>query len=142
MKMRLFAVLAVVLFGVALVSPVAAQTLALSVNVPFEFSFAGNTLPAGQYMFHSRVSSPVLSVRSLDGLTSVSWLGFQVSTRRVPTSPGRITFNRYGNSYFLSRVENDSTGAALQVPTSKAERELAKTVTAQTHRIAAVRAGL
>ena len=69
MTTRLFAVLAVAFMGLAVVSPLAAQTIALRGNVPFEFGFAGKTMPAGEYLFQANAGSAALRVKSLDGGT-------------------------------------------------------------------------
>jgi len=50
----------------------------------------------------------------------------------------RLTFNRYGNRYFLSEVDNGYTGTGFTMPMSHAQRELAKTASIQHEEIVAV----
>ena len=105
MKSRFFAVLAVAVIGVALASPLAAQTLALRANVPFEFGFAGKTMPAGEYRVPAgrRLlrAAPEQSRRAR--LLRWAWAFCSTASGRR-TDDARITFNRYGDTYFLSTV--------------------------------------
>jgi len=139
-KIKLFAVLTVALFGVALASPLAAQTSVLKAAVPFEFSFAGKTMPAGEYLIQADSSSGVLTLKSYDANASAVSLGVPVSGRTVWTAESKITFNRYGGTYFLASAVNGSTGAGIQIPMTRTERELARTASAQKYEILAVMA--
>ncbi len=142
MKSRVFAVLAVAVVGVALALPLAAQTLVLTANVPFEFNLAGKAMPAGAYVFQMDAGSPVLRVRNFDAHASVMSLGIQPPNAWRPTGDARITFNRYGDTYFLSTVVNGYTGVGFEAPISKSERELTRTAAVQKYEILAVLARL
>ena len=138
MKSRAFAVLAVAVVGVALALPAAAQTLVLKANVRFEFNLAGKAMPAGAYVFQMDAGSPVLRVRNFDAEVSVLSLGVQPPTVGRRTGDARLTFNRYGDTYFLSTVVNGHTGVGFEAPITKGERELARSASVQKYEILAV----
>jgi len=138
MRGRFFAVLAVAVIGVALASPLAAQTLFLRANVPFEFGFAGKTMPAGEYEFRAVAGSPALRLENSDSQVVVSGMGVPTSTSWGRTGDARIAFNRYGDRYFLSTVVNGYNGAGFEAPISNSERELARTASAQKYEILGV----
>ena len=143
MKTRSLAVLAVLIVGVAMAMPLGAQTLSLKANIPFEFSFAGKTMPAGEYLLQSNAGSSTLQVRSLDGGAGALSLGAHPISYTGPrTGDARITFNKYGNSYFLSNVLNGYSGVSFDVPVSRTERELARTASAQKFQVLGVLARL
>ena len=138
MKSRFFAVLAVAVMGGALGLPLAAQTSVLTANVPFEFGCGGKTMPAGQYQFQMDTGSAVLRVRNYDANAGAASLGVQTPASRRLTGDARITFNRYGDTYFLSTVVNGYTGAGFEAPISQSERELARTASAQKYEVLGV----
>jgi len=142
MKRRFFVVLAVAVMGATLALPLAAQSLVLTANVPFEFNLAGKVMPAGEYQFQMDVGSAVLRVRNLDAHAAAISLGAPASASWKRTNDASITFNRYGDTYFLSTVVNGYTGAGFRAPISKSERELARTASAQKYEILGVLAGL
>ena len=140
-KMKLFTVLTIAL-AVAAVAPLAAQTVVLKANVPFEFHFAGKILPAGQYLLQANGGSSAMQLRNFDADAGAVSLGWPSSRRTDRGTDSTLTFNRYGSTYFLSSVVNGSSGAGMEFPTTRTERELARTQTAQKHEILAVVAGL
>jgi hypothetical protein len=93
-------------------------------KIPFPFYVGDQLLPAGQYSFQMpripgfpggsiiRIQTKDNSVlqhslsRRIDGVTSDAEL--------------HITFNKYGETYFLSKVRNRDIGA--QMPKSRAEK--------------------
>jgi len=142
MRSRFFAVLAVAVIGAALALPLAAQSLVLTANVPFEFNLAGKVMPAGEYLFQMDTGSAVLRVRNFDADASAISLGVPASDSWRRTNGAKITFNRYGDTYFLSTVVNGYSGAGFEAPISKSERELARTASAQKYEILGVLARL
>ena len=140
MKSRVFAVLAVAVIGVALALPLAAQTSVLKANIPFEFNLSGNVMPAGEYVFHMSAGSVVLRLNNFDANAGALSMGVPASVRN--TNGASITFNRYGDTYFLSSVVNGYIGAGFQAAISKSERELARTTTAQKYQVLGVLARL
>src|SRR5690242_14577380 len=82
-----------------------AQTLQyrLTANIPFDFSVAGEKLPAGKYWVKRAQQSDgdmVVQISSADGHSNVTRLTIPVSTDK-PVKNGSLVFNRYGDEYFL-----------------------------------------
>jgi hypothetical protein len=109
-----------------------AQTLAyrVSVNIPFEFTVADETLPAGDYYIYRTQqysSDNVLTISTVDGRVLAVQLTNGVQTL-TPKKQGVLVFNRYGNKHFLSQVwiAGSNTGRAF-LP-SRSERELEREV--------------
>ncbi len=142
MTTRLFAMLAIALFGAALVSPLAAQTLVLKANVPFDFNFAGKTMPAGEYLVQTSASTAMLTLRNYDADSGAMGLGSPISAHTSQPAGATIIFNRYGGTYFLSSVVIGSSGAGVQFRMTPAERELAQTASAQKFEVLAATARL
>jgi hypothetical protein len=61
-------------FGAAVALAGDSAMAATRVNVPFNFSVAGKTLPAGGYHIVHDPSSPFVTLRSLDSNDSYTWL--------------------------------------------------------------------
>jgi len=95
-------------------------------TVPFDFYVGEEQLAAGNYVFEMRpigfgsASSSAVAVYRPDGTFA----------HMIPTMPtgydhrsgeSHLHFLRYGNAYFLSKVEGQQSGAAVRK--SKAERE-------------------
>ncbi len=97
----------------------------LEVNVPFQFTAGGKTLPAGAYTIR-QVDTRRLLIESVDGDQSALILINTVQAKRF-TSKAKVIFNRYENSYFLSEVLGPGTEIWRQEPRSNAEARLAKT---------------
>jgi hypothetical protein len=105
----------------AILSPVAllAQDK-ITATIPFDFTVGAKTFSAGDYSVQ-RLNEHVLLIQDVKHGTGVMTMvlpGEQSNKAGVPV----ITFNRYGNRYFLSQVSNDSQGWRLRP--SKVEKEL------------------
>jgi hypothetical protein len=99
-----------------------AQNLHFRVNVPFEFIVGTEILPAGQYAVDMQAPSGRLSIQCLDHKASTLVLGFPFRSA-YDSGDDRLVFNRYADTYFLSKVWGyGSWGRKL--PMTKREREL------------------
>ncbi len=80
----------------------AAQNEVLRVNVPFDFVVAGWSLPAGHYiMKHDTLNGSAFL--TIEGENARRVTVNDASLEPVTGDP-RLTFNRYGDRYFLSDV--------------------------------------
>jgi hypothetical protein len=109
----------------------------LRVDIPFEFHVADAVLPAGQYDVdrngHGMQNLLVLDCLAC-GSRAVS-LTNQIGGNDVPNQ-GRLLFNKYGDTYFLSEVWVAGYAQGGVLNQSKGERELARaTVSARTSRV-------
>ena len=115
-----------VLIGLSAVSTRAQAGNSFTVNVPFDFSVSGKTLPAGEYMvIRVGVSRDALTMCSKDGKGSASALTKTIETRDIQNQT-RIVFRRYGKQYFLSQVWISGRSTGRELFTSKVERELTR----------------
>jgi hypothetical protein len=89
-------------------------------NLPFGFTVGAKYLEPGNYSV-AEVTPHVLQIRSEAGKISVFVMG-------SPDEPGKLsgkmtmTFQRYGEQYFLSKVADSNHG--WRVPKSATEKEL------------------
>jgi len=117
-------IVGVLVFGLS-INAMADSDRSVWVKVPFAFH-AGNTLmPAGTYQFSMRVkphqAGNLLRIISQDGS-----LCENLSTNRIEGNRSdpdvHVYFNKYGDSYFLSKVKGNSLG--VEVAKSRAEKQL------------------
>ena len=98
----------------------------LTANIPFDFSVAGEKLPAGKYWINRAPlgnGDAVVQIQNTDGHKTITRLTIPVSTLD-PAKDSSLVFHRYGDQYFLSEIwpAGGQTGRVL--PKTRAEREL------------------
>ena len=99
----------------------------LRADVPFAFYVEKDLLPAGHYTFEMMPLSPNTSsassvlVRRSDG-SAVVRISTIPGDNSVRSTVAQLVFNKYGEKYFLSQVENSDFQANLRL--TKVEREL------------------
>ena len=98
--------------------------------IPFDFNVGGETLPAGKYEFtnlNRRAYPGVLIIRSSSSDDSRSVAIPALANDAVKTGDNiGVVFNRYGTSYFLSRIDLRSSDLAVRLTKSSAERRAEK----------------
>jgi hypothetical protein len=107
-----------------LLTPAFAQSPAIRVTVPFDFTVGKQTLAAGDYRV-SLDDMGLLWVKDVGGAGSVA-----VWTNPIGDSPNQapapqLVFNRYGNHYFLAKVRMANRAGELFA--SSQELEYART---------------
>jgi len=128
MTKRVLAIAAVSFLLIAAAAPLVAQTSRMTTNIPFEFTVAGKTMPAGEYEVWKAPNSAMIVLRGIDHRTSALSLAMGGPiTSSNPAADSRLIFNRYGNQYFLHTVVNAYAATEFTLPEARAERELAKT---------------
>ncbi|HTT22277.1 MAG TPA: hypothetical protein VMG82_25340 [Candidatus Sulfotelmatobacter sp.] len=109
-------------FAIAvLMASAVAQTGAIKANIPFDFTIAKQTLPAGEYKV--AVEGTMLHVVQLNG-TDSAYVKYNLSAREKDMSP-RLVFHRYGNRSFLAQAW--ITAAGHELIASPREIEYART---------------
>jgi hypothetical protein len=83
-----------------LLTPAFAQTGSIKVNIPFDFTVAKQTLPAGEYTV--AVQGTVLQLARFGGHGS-AFVPYCLPAHNKDVSP-RLIFHRYGNRSFLSQA--------------------------------------
>jgi hypothetical protein len=104
----------------AFLSPVAllAQPQ-INATIPFDFTVGSKSFPAGDYSV-KQVNEYVLLIQSITDGTGV--MTMTIPSEKTQKSDGTpvLVFNRYGDSYFLSKVSGEDRGWKLhQSPVEK-----------------------
>lgn len=102
-------------------SAMAQQQNSAVVNIPFNFTVNGRSLPAGHYTLTADSTSPNI-LRIEDRADSV-----YIMTAAVPAASERQTnntvlFHKYGNQYFLSSIRMSDSLVNCHLATSKQEK--------------------
>ncbi len=136
---RVYTLLSVAVLVAALGLPLSAQTITMQANIPFAFTVGSRSLPAGEYTIRNTGNPYVLMFQAEDGSAGALTLTKHETVIRTddPAADTKLVFNRYGNQYFLSEVVDGYAATGFVVPTPKAEQELAKTASAQSHEVLA-----
>jgi len=93
------------------------------IDIPFD-SIAGEAkLKAGSYTVDSSIVRDVPLIRSADYRTNVFVMTVGGNMSRNP-SRAKLVFRRYGDKYFLTQIWNEGSTVAMELPESRAEREL------------------
>ncbi|MGA3068598.1 MAG: hypothetical protein ABSD43_00065 [Terracidiphilus sp.] len=106
-------------------SSATAQSNAVEVNVPFNFTVNNTFLPAGSYTLGFDPLFPdELIVR--DRAKNVKATVFGQRGSLGPWRPGSLIFHQYGGQYFLSAVRVDSGSNGVFLPATKLEEQARK----------------
>lgn len=130
MKEQIFkaATLFVGIIALALASAIAGSAQnqgSMVVNVPFDFTVKGKTLPAGEYIISrtSAANDSGLTMQRRDGEANAIVLTMPVQARDIQKD-SRLVFSRYGNRYFLSQVWTAGDDQGRELRKTKQERSL------------------
>ena len=133
-------ILAAGLFAATLTASLHAQTMNMQATIPFDFQIGNTVFPFGEYSI--RHSGGVLFVKQTSGAHKGGmFLTVGEDRPAGSTAAGTLLFNRYGSTYFLSKVWSPESKEAKATPKSPREKELARhigqpgttTVALQTH---------
>jgi hypothetical protein len=125
---------AAVIVGMALVNlPLHAQSMAMRVNVPFEFHAGNKTLPAGTYTVEKRGDAILIS----DGRGNTSAVIANAIKNKAFRMENMLVFKRYGETRFLTEVRWSDYSTARGLMESAAERQIAKALAADPVNVAA-----
>jgi hypothetical protein len=105
----------------AVLSPVAllAQS-SIHATIPFDFTVGAKSFAAGDYSVR-QINDSVLLIQSVKDGTGVMTMVLP-SEKTVKAGIPVLTFNRYGDNYFLAKVSGDDRGWKLHQ--SPAEKEM------------------
>ena len=94
-------------------------------DIPFEFNTGHAVLPAGVYDVTQSAGATKTVITCVHCKAAVFLFPQPVGDYLTPANVGKLVFNRYGSSYFLSSIwmPGSSIGGAL--PKSKNEKEAA-----------------
>jgi hypothetical protein len=106
-------------------------------DIPFEFRVGTVVMPAGQYDVNLSYNNfqGMLSLECRECGARTTALTFKAVSDQAHTE-GRLVFNRYGDTYFLSAGWSPVTGDGSALPKSRTEREIARSASlAQTRHV-------
>ena len=99
------------------------QTMDMRATIPFTFRAGETVMPAGDYIIRHREHQLVLHKEG--GGPSIILLT-NAASRLTPPPESRLSFNRYGERYFLSSAWSQGTTAGFEIMKGRAEKELAR----------------
>jgi hypothetical protein len=104
-----------------------AQTSPVRANVPFDFTVAGKTVPAGTYTvgeLGQGHSPELLLLQSKDGLHMI--IESNAAENGNGANKTKLVFNRYKDQYFLSEIWVQRATSGRHIPKTGREKELAR----------------
>jgi hypothetical protein len=103
-------------------------------SIPFDFIVSGKMLAAGDYEISRITESPyALLIRNVnDNHDEAVFLVNHVEARLIPRS-GEIVFDRYGDSYFLSKIWERGEQTGDEILPSRQERQLEREFAGHNH---------
>ena len=97
---------------------------AIQVDIPFDFHVDNKQLPAGKYTIHRLSGQGTMIIQSAAAGSSAAFM-VNGGDRVIGEAPTQVSFNRYGDQYFLSQIWDGSDNTGKKLGKSKAERETA-----------------
>jgi hypothetical protein len=108
----------------------------IEANIPFQFHVGNTKLPAGKYYIHQLDSTNYPNVMEISNATgSISALfDVDVADGNTSSSKSELTFNKYGNRYFLAGLYDADEPSWSKVPQSTYEKRVGEAAAeAQAH---------
>ena len=120
MKASILRTLATLSLGAALGPVSLLAQVPINVKIPFDFTVGSKSLAAGDYRVGQQAPQ-VLAIQSVDGRAAMAIMTNPAQGNNMP-GKATLTFNKYGDRYFLAQVSNNNRGWAL--PKAAVEKEL------------------
>lgn len=96
----------------------------IKVKVPFQFTVANHTFPAGEYLISTVQPERTIQIAGNGAKASIQAVSPFYAAH--PSENSRLVFHRYGDAYFLEEVWSAGQDVARTLPQSKHELEMAK----------------
>jgi hypothetical protein len=114
----------------------------LQADIPFQFHAGSTELPAGNYSIQVLDDSDltIMKISSADGSKSAL---FSVVAAQAKSEPAKneLTFNKYGDQYFLASLFEEGNPDGSHVVESRDEKNLARNASETEEHVAANRQG-
>jgi hypothetical protein len=117
--------MAVALAAVVGIVAWAGEATAVRATVPFEFTVAGQKLPAGEYQIARSGAFSAIHIYSRENRTTILVAAAPGNTNKTGHAAA-LSFNKYGNQYFLTELWMGNGPNGVQLPKSMAEKKLAE----------------
>lgn len=125
MKKQLSSIVTVLSLLIAMTGIGFAQVpAAIRVDIPFDFTVGNKPFPAGKYLVKRLSGVDTMIIHSADNANSIPFLVHGGETVKGD-APCQLSFNRYGEQYFLSQIWDGSDTTGKKLLKSKSERETA-----------------
>ena len=116
---------ALLLIGAASIHAQADDQAILKATVPFDFTVANTTLPAGTYSVSVLTPDNIVRLQGTDGHSAAFVYSTPLSIAGG-TKDTRLVFQHLGSKYFLSQIWEQGNEVRREVSTGNLARELAK----------------
>jgi len=129
---QVLAVSALVLCALTVGASAQSIDVAKKVKVDFDFYAGKKLMPAGEYEFKltpNHQTQKLVHVRQIDG-DAVAIVTSMPGSNSKSLKPGSIVFNKYGDQYYLARLQFGDPAYVHNVIKSKSERKLLRAVAA------------
>ena len=104
----------------------------IRVQIPFDFTVRGKTLPAGEYEVRRVNDEPIgLLLRNMHDKHDNVVFETEPKIDRTITKRDELIFTRYGDSYFLSEIVTAGEQTGEEVSPTHRERELRREMMTQ-----------
>ncbi len=121
MSKRAFATLSLMTLFVA--APMFAES-PIKATIPFNFRVGATLMPAGEYTVSYNIPNVVVIARE-DRKAACVAITMAVQSAKAP-EVGKLIFNSYGDSHFLSQIWNPGYDQGRELHKTKTEVEFAK----------------
>jgi hypothetical protein len=99
-----------------------AQSVTLQAKIPFEFRLGDTLMPAGEYQWH--YSASMLVVKEQGGSYAAATTLPIHTSRREAVDKGTLLFNRYGDTYFFTKLWAAGSLDGLELPQGSWEKRI------------------
>lgn len=114
-----------VIAALGLFSAFAQNSVRMTVDVPFAFNAANQSLAAGQYTFVTSADSSIAYLYDQSGKHRTA-LMTNLDTGKAPAKGAALVFHRYGNQTYFAGAWSALSASGRMVPESRGEKEAAK----------------
>lgn len=104
----------------------AQTTTLLRANIPFDFQFGESVLPAGEYVIHYSYGQRTVIMQEQKEHGRSAAVMLNTVSRDRPPETGVLEFNRYGETYFFSKLWTPLSADGGAVFKTAREKELAR----------------
>ena len=129
-SVRMLAVSAFVLCALTVGASAQAPIMTNKVSIEFDFYAGKKLMPAGQYEFKltpNHQTQKLIQIRNVK-TGSVATIPSVPNFNTKNAKPGEIVFNKYGDQYYLSRVQLGDSKYIHDVIKSRNERKLLRNI--------------
>jgi len=125
MKCSVFGALLFLFFALIFSVPMPQAQVRTRASVPFDFSLAQKSMPAGVYEISS-MNEKVLAVRNLETREARLLIeSMHVEASEAAGTPhAKLVFRKFGDQYFLAEIWDGQSAIGIAFPESKREQEL------------------